>query len=128
MILRIASSVGCLAVVACAAVGETETTAADARASLVPTEVAIGHIVHEQCARAEACGNVPSRGVYRDADYCETDLGRATRSELATAPDCAWVDGLGLAACLDAVRAESCALVNAMEREPPACSRARLCR
>ena len=120
-----------LALVGCGAsadVGTTETTSAAVRPiDVVATEPAVADITHAECARAQACGAVISRGIYRDADYCETNIDRAVRDELLT-DRCAYIDRAGTAKCLDTIRRESCADLNFTERVPTACRRAALCR
>jgi hypothetical protein len=117
--------IGCSA---SADVGTTETTAAVLRPTkVVATEPAMADIIRAECARAQACGAVISRGIYRDADYCETNIDRAVRDELFT-DRCAYIDRAGIAKCLDTIRNESCADLNFTERVPPPCRRAALCR
>ena len=120
-----------IALVGCtsrAEVGTTETTAAVLRPiKVVATEPAVADITRAECARAQACGAVISRGIYRDASYCETDIDRAVRDELLT-DRCAYVEREGIAKCLTAIRTESCAELNFTEHVPPACRRAALCR
>ena len=119
------ASVGCAA---SANVGTTETTAAELRPiKVVATEPAVADITRAECARAQACGAVVSRGIYRDADYCESNVDRAVREELLT-DRCAYIDRAGIAKCLDTIRHESCADLNFTERVPPSCRRAALCR
>jgi hypothetical protein len=113
---------------ASADVSTTETTSAVLRPiRVVATEGAINDITRAECARAEACGGAPSRGVYVDADYCETDVHRAVRDELVTG-GCAYVDRGAVAACLDSIRHESCGDLNFTKRAPTACRHAALCR
>ena len=120
-----------MALVACGAsadVGTTETTSAVlSPIKVVATEPAVADITRAECARAQACGAVISRGIYRDADYCETNIDRAVRDELPK-DRCAYIDRAGIAKCLTAIRTESCADLNFTERVPTACSRAALCR
>lgn len=120
-----------LALVGCGAsadVGVTETTSAELRPiKVVATEPAVADITRAECARAQACGAVISRGIYRDADYCETNINRAVRDELLT-DRCAYIDRAGIAKCLDTISRESCADLNFTEHVPTACRRAALCR
>lgn len=109
-------------------VGTTETTAAELRPiKVVATEPAVADITRAECARAQACGAVISRGIYRDADYCETNIDRAVRDELLGGK-CAYIDRAGIAKCLDTINRESCADLNFTEHVPAACRRAALCR
>ena len=119
-----------VALLACVEASTTTTTAADlGGAQLVPTEDAIGRITRAQCARVEACGAVPSRGVYRGFDYCDTDLRRETKDELLGGARCDYVDTARLATCIDVIQRQSCAMFDETRERPPAvCRRARLCR
>jgi hypothetical protein len=113
--------------VGCASVetGRTTTTAAEVGA--VDTLAAATQIIHAHCARAQACGAYPSRGIYRDADYCETDLRRSTLDALDV-DRCKSVDARRLDACIQALDRESCADMNYTELTPSACAREKLCR
>jgi hypothetical protein len=109
-------------------VGTTQTTAAELRPiKVVATEPALADITRAECARAQACGAVISRGIYRDSDYCETNIDRAVHEELPV-DQCAYIDRAGIAKCLDTISKESCAELNFTERVPTACRRAALCR
>ncbi len=116
---------------ACAAENEASTTtltSAELRPThVVPTEPAIERITHAQCARAQACGAVEQRGIYRSADYCESDVSRATRDDMYGS-DCVYVDAARLDACIEAIRTEPCSRMNESERSPGACRRSWLCR
>jgi hypothetical protein len=109
-------------------VSTTELTSADLRpARVVATDVSIREIAHTQCAQAQACGAITSRGIYRDGDYCENDITRAVEDDLRT-ERCTYVDAAVLRVCVDAIRHESCAQMNFTENPPPPCRRAALCR
>jgi hypothetical protein len=113
---------------ASADVGTTETTAAELHPTkVVATEPAVADITRAECARAQACGAVVTRGIYRDADYCETSVDRAVRDELQD-DRCTYIDRASFANCLDAIRRESCADLNFTEHVPTACRHAALCR
>ena len=113
---------------ASADVSTTQTTAAELRPiKVVATEPTVADITRAECARAQACGAVVTRGIYRDADYCETTVDRAVRDELLT-DRCTYVDRAGAAKCLDVIRHESCAEMNFTERVPAACRHDALCR
>jgi len=110
-------------------VSTTTTTAAELRATkVVATEAAIEDMTHEQCARAQACGAPEQRGIYLSADYCESNIRRATRDDFLTGPNCVYLDAARLAECLDAIRREPCDRMNENERAPGACRRSYLCR
>ena len=120
-----------VALVGCSAstdVGSTETTSAELRPiKVVATDPTVAEITHAECARAQACGAVISRGIYRDADYCGTTVDRAVRDELLT-DRCTNIDRAGAAKCLDTIRHESCADLNFTEHVPTACTHDALCR
>lgn len=115
-----------LATVAGCGASVTTGTAELTGATFAPVGGAANTIRLAECARAQACGVVPSRGVYRDADFCETDLRRKIDDDLLSG-NCRWVDAGRLDVCLDAVRAESCATMEIAERPPPPCRHASLC-
>ena len=118
----------CCGCAAPAAVSTTETTSGTLRPiRVVATEPAIDDITRTECERAQACGAVVSLGIYRDSDYCSTEINRAVRDELLT-PGCGYIDRAGIATCLDAIRHETCADLNFTERAPSACRHAALCR
>jgi hypothetical protein len=122
VVCGLAPLVGC---VGAADVSTTTTTAAElGPARLVETQPAIHEITRAQCARAQACGAVASRGIYRGADYCDNDVTPTTRDEL---DDCEAVDASRLAACVEAIRNEDCATLGVAVRAPDACRRALLC-
>ncbi len=117
-----------LVLVGCATepeIGTTTTTAAPVGA--MDPAAASSAIAQAHCARAQACGAYTSRGIYRDADYCEADLLRSTLDELDR-DYCRSVDFARLTTCIEAVRSESCADLNFTEKAPPECNRAVLCR
>ena len=120
-----------LATAACATsadVATTETTSAVLRPTrVIATDPTVADITRAECARAQACGAVISRGIYRDADYCETTVNRAVRDELLT-ERCTNIDRAGAAKCLDTIRHESCAEMNFTEHVPTACTHDALCR
>jgi hypothetical protein len=117
--------VGCSA---SADVGTTQTTSATlGPIKVVATQPAVADIVRAECARAQACGAIISRGIYRDADYCEANIDRAVRDELLT-DRCTYIDRAGIAKCLDTISREACADLNFTEHVPKACTHAALCR
>jgi hypothetical protein len=123
--LALGALVGCGA---SADVGTTETTSASlSPLKVVATEPAVADITRAECARAQACGAVVTRGIYRDADYCESNVDRAVRDELLN-DRCGYIDRAGITKCLDVIRHESCADLNFTEHVPPACRHAVLCR
>ncbi|HSQ67291.1 MAG TPA: DUF6184 family natural product biosynthesis lipoprotein [Polyangiaceae bacterium] len=120
----IAPLVGCAA---SADVSTTSLTSAEVKsAHVVAIDGAISEITRAQCARAQACGAVDSRGIYRGADYCDADIRRATRDDLL-GHHCKYVDGARLAACVDAIGRENCANMNETEKAPEVCRSGWLC-
>jgi hypothetical protein len=114
---------------ACTDVSTTRTTAADFGGDAVPMEEAVSAITRAQCSRAEACGAVPQRGIYRSADYCDADLRRETHDDLFSGASCDYVDTARLAVCVEAIRQASCADLDVTrERAPSTCRREELCR
>lgn len=120
-------AVCCMAALAACATAQTNESVETTAASFVPTAGAAGAVGRTQCARAQACGAVVTRGVYRGEDYCE-DLRRKIDDDLLGGGACKWVDRRRLDVCLDSIRSESCATMNFTERLPPPCRRAWLCR
>ena len=106
----------------------TNETVETTGASFVSSAGAADAVGRTECARTQACGAVASRGIYRGADYCETDLRTKIDDDLLGAGACKWIDRGRLEACLDAIRSESCATMGIDERPPPPCRRAWLCR
>jgi hypothetical protein len=124
--LRLVVTVAMLAGCAAEEVSTTTTTSAEIGAShVVRTDEAVERITREQCARVRACGAPESYGVYYGADHCTADVERETRDDLSGA--CDLIDAARVAACLDAVRHQPCAMLNATNHAPSPCRRDALC-
>ena len=127
-LLRIGSAM--VPLIGCAAAADVSTTSITSAevgsTHVVAVDGAIGEISRAQCARAQACGAVEQRGIYRGADYCDADLRRATRDDLL-GHHCKFVDGARLDACIEAIGRESCANMNVSEKAPDVCRASWLC-
>ncbi len=119
----VATFIGC----AGADVSTTSITSAEVEsAHVVAIDGAIDEITRAQCARAQACGAVDQRGIYRGADYCDADVRRATRDDLL-GHHCKYVEGARLDACIEAIGRENCANMGVSEKAPDVCRSSRLC-